>query len=497
MLDFITMKHTGEPPARLRAQIQMRLKEHKLPPAFAGLLAPFMEGPDDLDEEALKVLQSVMDLLKMHNMPPEDAMRVLEAAIAELQSNAGADDNLAGDENDITAFYQPRSARLPGLLDAVAAQMRKKGPSITKHASVTARDQSRESQGARMIAAMSDGLQARMDRRHTPTIGRQYAGMTLGEMAMQCVRTMGHRPMNMADAVRMAHTTSDFPLVLENALNKTIARRMEQVTPALARASHEIPAMDYRSGNLLDLSASGMPQEIGESGEIPHVTVDERGEKKPMVRDFGSMFRLSNRAIVNDDLGMFDQIGVKMQQGATERFRRILLEPLLINAGLGHTMADGKTVFHSDHGNLASSGAALSVTSLSSARLALRSQRGSQGEYYATEPWALVVPPALETIAQQVLAEINATKLSDVNPFSGTLEIIVEVGLTDPLAWYLIGDPAKTDGLAYSYLDGLRTPRVETKPGWETLGTEFRMVWALDARFVSSASWFKNPGSDL
>jgi len=106
-----------------------------------------------------------------------------------------------------------------------------------------------------------------------------------------------------------------------------------------------------------------------------------------------------------------------------------------------------------------------------------------------------VVPPQLETVAQKVLAEINATKLADVNPFSGTLELIVEVGLTDPQAWYLIGNPAPNDGLAYSYLDGQAAPRVESKPGWETLGTEFRLVWALDARFVSYASWFKNPGA--
>ncbi|MFA5539008.1 MAG: peptidase U35, partial [Gemmobacter sp.] len=92
--------------------------------------------------------------------------------------------------------------------------------------------------------------------------------------------------------------------------------------------------------------------------------------------DFGAMFTLSNKAIYNDDLGMFDQIGKKMVAGATERFRRVLLEPVLANGGLGHTMRDGKAVFHADHGNLAAAGAVLDVTSLSAARLALRSQRG-------------------------------------------------------------------------------------------------------------------------
>src|SRR5690606_11004712 len=123
----------------------------------------------------------------------------------------------------------------------------------------------------------------------------------------------------------------DFPLVLEDALSKTIARQMEQITPALARAAHEIPAEDYRSGNLLSLSASGMPEEIGEAGEIKYVTIHEGGERKPAPRDFGALFALSNKAIYNDDVGMFDEIGRKMVAGATERFRRVLLEPVLAN----------------------------------------------------------------------------------------------------------------------------------------------------------------------
>ncbi len=350
---------------------------------------------------------------------------------------------------------------------------------------------------SRTHVALSDALQARLDRNHKATYGAPFTDMPMADMLMTALRASGHRPFGVRDAIRMAgsHTASDFPLILEDALSKTVARQLEQITPALARAAHEIPAEDYRGGNLLTLSASGMPEEIGESGEIKYVTMDEKGERKPAPRDFGAMFHLSNKAIINDDLSLFDQIGKKMVAGAIERFRRTLLEPVLANGGLGHSMADGKPVFHADHGNLAAAGGRLDVTSLSAARLALRSQRGPQGEYYAIEPWALVVPPPLETVAQQVLAEINATKTADVNPFSGALELVVEVGLTNPNAWYLIGNPASTDGLAYSFLEGQSAPRVESQPGWNTLGTEFRLVWALDARFVSSASWFKNPGA--
>lgn len=508
MLDF-RMKHDGEPPARLLAQVQMKLGEGlsftnadgetvshpPLPKAFASVLAPFMSSAEDMDEDLMLELTAIVRMLERRGISPERGMEELQKVIEELTTEAaGADDD---DAAEINAWLPSKAAKGTNrsLCAALTARLNTGGKAPAKITRGPSRQFYETGSREATIAGMADGLLARMDRKHQPTIGRAFAGMSMGELAMHSVRAAGHRPLNMQDAIRMAtHTTSDFSVALENALGKSLARQMEQVRPALQRAAHEIPAEDYRGGNLVSLSASGMPQEIGEGGEIKYVTVDETGERKPAPRDFGAMFGLSNKAIANDDLGIFDQIGKKMVMGATERLRHVLLEPLLANGGLGNLLVDGKTVFHADHGNLAAAGAELTVESLSQARIALRSQRGPQGEYYAVEPWALVVPPQLETQAQQLMAAINATKFTDANPFSGALEIIVEVGLTDPKAWYLIGNPASHDGLAYAFLDGQAAPRVESKPGWHTLGVEFRLVWALDARFVSPASWFKNPG---
>ncbi|MCW1931730.1 Mu-like prophage major head subunit gpT family protein [Pararhodobacter zhoushanensis] len=485
MLDF-QMKHEGEPPAQLLAQVQMLLGKAEIPKWVARQLTPYMSTADDLDAKLIEELQALIALFSMHNMTLEEMKAALLQAIEDNQADRG---DSGGDPD---AEKTEMSASL--LLRHAIARLRSKGP---KMGGATGPCITRwQSPLHQNVAMFTDALQARLDRNHTPTTGRRFASHSLAEMAMAFERANGNRPFNMHEAVRMAtHATSDFPSVLSGALGNLVARDVLAAKPALMRAAHEVEATDYRLGNMLGLSASGMPQEVGEGGEIKHVTIDESGEAKPAPRDFAALFRISQKALINDDLGLFGQIAKKMVAGAIERQRHVLLEPLLANAGLGNTMSDGKTVFHAAHGNLASSGAALSVASLSAARLALRTQRGKQGEYFAIEPWALVVPPALETAAQQVLAQINATKSSDTNPFAGSLEIIVEVGLTDAKAWYLIGNPATSDGLAYSFLDGQSAPRVESKPGWETLGTEFRLVWALDARFVSWASWFKNPGA--
>lgn len=484
------MKHEGEPPARLVANMRLRFREKGFSPSMAELFAPIMSSDDDMDKEFFDTVGMLIDVLRERKVPPEEAMAVVKEALEELMN-----EETGGDDTAFAAFYgQPRTAKKErGNLPLTVLAKLQPDISVAPPRAEYARA-ARSDRSGHMMAALSDGLQARMDRTHKPTVGREFARSSLGEIAMQCAQMAGHRPAGLREGIRMAQSASDFPLVLADTLSKSVARRMEQVPPALLRAAHEIEARDYRQGNLVSLTGGSMPQEINENGEIKHISVTDSGERKPAPRDFGVMVGLSNKAVYNDDLGVFEEIGREMVKGAIERQRAILLEPLVANNGLGHLMMDDKTVFHADHKNLAPEGGPLSVDTLSTARLALRTQRGKTGEYFATEPWALVVPPQLETVAQKVLQEIAATKTDDVNPFSGKLELIVEVGLTDPDAWYLIGNPSQSDGLAYSYLDGQAAPQVESRTGWDTLGTEFRLVWALDAKFVSYASWFKNPG---
>lgn len=501
------------PRARVLAQITMRLPK-TLPPALAAPLAAAMEAAgvsaDDLSEADLATLGRKAHELVRAGADPADMAAELASMVETMTgktdeqpqdpaaSEAVAILDLVTMHKDGVATARDFIARgVP--LQGVIAHYRSLGPSVNRHVTGGAPDGRGRAPGPDMVARLADGLAARIDPRHRPTIGAAFANTTLGEIAMLSARAAGLRPRDVHEALqpRMgAHTTSDFPLATTTAgaLEQVLGRGMAEAPADLMRAGHELPARNYLPGHILSLSASSVPKEIGEAGEIKSVTIDERGEAKPRPRDFGAIFKLSNTAIVNDRIGLLQDMAKPMLQGAREKQRRMLVEPLGANGGLGHAMADGLPVFHADHGNLAATSAALNETSLSLARLALRSQRGSRGEYLNVQPFALVVPPALETVAQKVIAQITPAATDDVNPFTG-LQLIVEVGLPSATGWYLIGDPARVDGLAYSYLDGQRTPRVEAKPGWEWLGIEYRLVWAFDAKFVDHRSWYYNPGA--
>ena len=494
--------------ARVLAGIRMKLGAAQQPKFLAEALAAAGLSADDLTPEIVAQIGALVEAMAPHGVDTDEARRALTEAVVDLVTQ-GARTVPAPDVEpqaravlDLVSMHGgtiEEAARFldqPNPLGYAVAYYRSKGATVPRPGGYCPATIGRASDGVSLSSKMADGLAARLDSRHKPTVGHSFANMSLPDMAMAAARARGHRPMNYAESVRMAtHSTSDFPLAVGGALEIVVGRGVAAAPASISRASHLIPATDYKGGNVISLDASSVPEEVGEGGEIRHVTIDERGEAKPVPRDVAALFRLTNKAIINDQVGVLADIAKPMMLGAREKQRRIMIEPLSANSGVGQTMRDGNPVFHSAHGNLAASGAALTVESLTAARLALRSQTGPRGDRLNIEPWALVVPPQLETVAQQLLAAITPAASSDVNPFAGQLELIVEVGLPSATAWYLIGNPADVDGLAHSYLDGQSAPRVETKAGWESLGMEFRLTWALDAKFVDWRSWYRNPGA--
>jgi hypothetical protein len=158
-------------------------------------------------------------------------------------------------------------------------------------------------------------------------------------------------------------------------------------------------------------------------------------------------------------------------------------------------MEDGDTLFHTDHGNKAAAGGAIADATLSAARLAMRSQTGLSGQRISATPKYLLVPPAQETTAEKWLATIAAAKAADVNPFSGSLSLVVEPRLSSATRWYVSADPNEIDGLEYAYLAGGEGPQVESKSGWDVDGVEVRVILDFGAGFIDWRSWYQNAGA--
>src|SRR5690606_14135234 len=129
-------------------------------------------------------------------------------------------------------------------------------------------------------------------------------------------------------------------------------------------------------------------------------------------------------------------------------------------------LSDGNPVFHASRANIGDD-SALSETSLGAGKLAMRKFVDINGEIAGITPKYLVVPPELEVAAQKLLSAVQAAKTSDVNPFAGTLELVVEARLTDSAKFYLVADQEQVRGLEYCFLYGSAGGIVECKSGLE------------------------------
>ena len=345
---------------------------------------------------------------------------------------------------------------------------------------------------------MGEALYARINPRHDLSEpARRYAYATPVDMAKELLTLRGESTMALSPAslvTRALHTTSDFPIILGNTVGRVLRDAYQAAPSGIRRLGRQTSARDFRSVNKIMLGEAPLLEKLNEHGEIKAGTMAEAREAYK-IETWAKKIGITRQVLVNDDLGAFADLARRMGQGAAETEARILVTLLEANSGNGPTLSDSKALFHADHGNKATSGAAISDTTLSAARLALRTQKGIEGRVIRVTPKNLLVPPALETVAEKWLATIAPATAADVNPFSGAMSLVVEPRLSSATRWYVTADPSEIDGLEFAYLSGNEGPQVESRSGWDVDGVEIRVILDFGAGFIDHRGWFQNAGA--
>lgn len=347
---------------------------------------------------------------------------------------------------------------------------------------------------------MGEALFARIAPNHTLSEpARQYAYATPAEMAKELLHLRGLMTTGMCPAsiiTRSLHTTSDFPVILGNTVGRVLRAAYQSAPFGIRRLGRQTTLRDFRSRTTVQLSEMPLLEKINEHGEIKAATLAEAKESYRL-ETFARKLGITRQTLVNDDLGAFSDLSRKFGQAAAETEAKVLVDLLTMNSGTGPVMDDAVVLFHTNHGNAASSAAVISDTSLSAARLAMRTQTGLTGQLITVTPKFLVVPAALETTAEKWLTSVNPTKSADVNVFPGKLELIVEPRLDAKSAtrWYLVADPAEIDGLEIAYLAGSNGPLVEPIRDADHDGVTLQVIHDFGCGFVESRGWFSNAGA--
>lgn len=482
---------TAQPSARHLAQMRLAVSNAGIPTQYADLMA-------EAGVTAASAESTAQGLAQLHEMtqPFVNSGRLDQAAMLRITRHAlKAGVGSTGEKNTdrAQAIATAAGEETQAILAATEPPGHTARPVDPGALIVPARAGMNQATPSR-AEAMADGLLARMQAGHVPSHGREYASMRLDDMARL---TNGGNYASRRPGATMfggAMGDDDFRSALAIASNKVLLDSYEASESQIKKASRQVSAPDFRPINTVRVSGGVELGKVRENGEFTAGVINDAGEAFA-VETFGKIFALTRQALVNDDLGSFEQSSRMFGQGAALTEARLFAGLLEMNAGAGPTLSDNRTLFHADHGNRPASGGALSVETLSAARVAMRRQKGLSNEAIQVQPALLVVPPELETTAQKLVAEITAASVDEVNPFTDTLAVLVDAHLTSATRWYLAAKPGRPDGLQHAYLDGATGPQVFTREGFEVDATEFKVRLDFGCGFVDHRAWYMNPGA--
>jgi hypothetical protein len=290
---------------------------------------------------------------------------------------------------------------------------------------------------------------------------------------------------------RALHSTSDFPEILANVANKIMRDSYEGVPNTFAPFVTMRNAKDFKELTSLQMGNGGTLQKVGEHGEYKRTTLGETAEKFK-VEKFGLIIGRTYELMMNDDLDAFSSIPQKLGVRAREKENQIFWDLFLSNPVMAET---GNALFHASHNNLGTA-SLISIDAISAGRASMRLQKDLDGELASVKPAYIIVPAALETKAEQFLASVNANQNSQVNPFSGKLQIISEARLdaASQTAWFLAASAAMQSIAEMAYLDGAAGPEITTREGFDIDGMEVKIRHHFGMKFVDYRGLYKNAG---
>ena len=306
---------------------------------------------------------------------------------------------------------------------------------------------------------------------------RQYMGESLLDMARGSLTRAGvsTRGMSADEVFTRAgeHSTSDFPLVVSNAMNKTALASYQAASSPLKRLGRQRTLSNFKTATSIRLGEMGRLEELSESGEITATSRAENGESMKLAT-YARGITVSRQLMIDDDLGMLGDMTAAFGEAAAQTEADILVDLITSNPALN----DGTAVFDASRGNVAATGTPLGdagdIGAVENARKAMRSFTGLDGKTLINvSPKYLVVGPESESNAERLLATIYPATTGDANVFASKLSLLVEPRIDD-LRWMIFADPGRLATIQFGYLSSAQGVQIQRAEAWSALGMKFR-----------------------
>ena len=297
------------------------------------------------------------------------------------------------------------------------------------------------------------------------------------------------------EVVGRALTSSDFPIILANIANKSLADGYESAGETWMSWAATGSVNDFKTHTMARVSETDDLDEILESGEYKYGNMSESSEQY-RIATYGKLFAISRVAIINDDMGALTDIPRKHGEAAARKVGDIAYAVLTANSNMG----DGVALFHATHSNLGTA-AAIGITGMAAGIKDMGLQKDMKGNRSLNiRPEYVLAPRSVEASAEVFFtsdkfdaADAGATR---TNIYAGNkFTRVYEARLDDDseTAWYLLSAKGKT--VKVFFLGGNMAPYMETRQGWNVDGAEYKVRIDAGAKALDWKTMYKNPGA--
>jgi len=343
-------------------------------------------------------------------------------------------------------------------------------------------------------AAMEEGILLRTgyvkEAKHG---GDSFRGMSLLRMAEDALVRKGEnvRTVSNLELASRAMSSSDFPYILANAVNKSLRAEYDLVERTFQPFCRRVTISDLKQRSVNQLSGLlGNLEAIPEGAEYTADSMTEAKEAYGLTK-YGKKVKITDETIINDDLDAFSRIPRAIAYEAGYKQSDLVYGILTGNP----TMGDGNSLFDSsNHGNVGTT-ALISDTTLKEAIKLMRKQTGLNNKFINVSPRYLIVGPNNEADAIKWMTNNHyPATVANKNIYQGAMDVIVDPRITDD-KWFISAAPTNIDTIEYAFLDGEGDFTTENKMNFDTDSMEIKIRMFFATKAIDWRGLFYNQGS--
>lgn len=334
--------------------------------------------------------------------------------------------------------------------------------------------------------------------------GNPFMGRSLVGIAEHCLMASGRNigGMNRDQIISMAinSSTSDFSNILENTMHKLLINAYNQTEQTWRRFCRPGTLSDFRPHNRYYMGSFSDLKGLNENGEYENGTLGDAEKEQITGKTKGRILNLSREILINDDMGVFTDMAVKLGQAAARTIEKDVYAMFALNSGAGPTMVDGHPMFHSAHFNIASVGGAPSMATVDSSRILMAQQLDPSGnDYLSIRPSIWLGPLALGSTAKLVndarFDPDSSGKFERPNTVRGLFTDVVDTPRLSGTPWYMFADPSIEPVFEVGFLDGIQAPQLVVEDSFKSNGRAWRVALDYGTAGIGFRGAVQNPGA--